>query len=79
MLRIVFTSTHVSVGSGIVAVVALTLALQKTLTRWAEGSSRDPLILIVATVVLCVVAAIACAVPARRASLVDPNTVLRQE
>jgi predicted permease len=79
VLGIVFTSTTVSVGGGILAGLALTLALRKVLTHWAEGSSRDPLILLAVTVVLGVVAGLACALPARRASKVDPMTALRYE
>ena len=79
VLRIVFASTVVSVGSGILAGLALTLALNRILARWAEGSSRDPLILLAATLLLSLVAGIACALPARRASEVDPMTALRYE
>jgi ABC-type antimicrobial peptide transport system permease subunit len=79
VLRIVFASTVMSVGGGILAGVMLTLALNKILVRWAEGSSRDPLILLAVTVLLATVAAIACALPARRASEVDPMTALRYE
>lgn len=79
VLRVVFGSTVVSVGSGLVAGVLLTLALNKVLARWAEGSSRDALVLLIAAVLLSVVAALACAAPARRASTVDPMTALRYE
>ncbi|RXH55670.1 ABC transporter permease [Granulicella sibirica] len=77
VLQIVFASTTVSVGTGLAAGVALTLALNKLLSHWAEGSSHDPLILLLVTVVLCTVAAIACALPASRASLIDPVEALR--
>jgi putative ABC transport system permease protein len=79
VLRIVFESTVASVGSGIIAGLVLTLALNKVLARWAEGSSRDPLVLLAVTVLLSVVAAIACSAPARRAVKVDPMTALRYE
>ena len=79
VLRIVFESTVASVGSGIAAGVVLTLALNKVLARWADGSSRDPLVLLAVTVLLSLVAAIACSGPARRASAVDPMTALRYE
>jgi ABC-type antimicrobial peptide transport system permease subunit len=79
VLGIVFASTIVSVSGGILAGVVLTLALNKILARWAEGSSRDPLILLAVTLLLGIVAAVACALPARRASRVDPMTALRFE
>jgi len=79
VLRIVFASTLTSVGSGIVAGLVLTLALNKVLARWAEGSSRDPLVLLAVTLLLGVVAAIACSGPARKAVGVDPMTALRYE
>ena len=79
VLRIVFASTALSVGSGIVAGVTLTLALNKVLAQWAEGSWRDPFILLAVTFLLGLVAAIACTGPARRALRVDPMTALRYE
>jgi predicted permease len=79
VLSIVFASTAISVIGGIVAGVALTFVLSKVLAQWAEGSSRDPQILLGVTALLAAVAALACAVPARRASKVDPMTALRYE
>ncbi len=79
VLRIVFASMAVSVGVGLLAGLLLTLALSNTLARWAEGSSRDAFVLMGATVVLCGVAAVACAGPARRASGTDPMAALRYE
>jgi len=79
VLRIVFISTVASVGSGILAGIVLTLALNKVLARWAEGTARDPLVLLAVTVLLSVVAALACSGPARRAVKVDPMTALRYE
>jgi ABC-type antimicrobial peptide transport system permease subunit len=79
VLKIVFASIAASVGSGILIGVVLTLALNKVLARWAEGSSRDPMLLLAATAVLGIVAAIACSAPARRATGIDPITALRYE
>jgi predicted permease len=79
VVRIVFASMLVSVGSGLLAGVAFTLALNRILAAWAEGSSRDPIILLAAALVLTLVAGIACALPARRASRVEPMIALRCE
>jgi predicted permease len=79
VLRIVFRSTLVSVGTGIVAGVGLALALNRILAKWAEGNARDPVILLAGTVLLSLVSAIACAIPAWRASESDPMTALRCE
>ena len=79
VLRIVFASTVTSVGGGIAAGLLLSVALNKVLGHWAEGSVRDPAILLGVTAVRGVVATLACAIPARRASVVDPMTALRVE
>jgi ABC-type antimicrobial peptide transport system permease subunit len=79
VIRIVFASTVVSVGSGIAAGLALTLAMNRFLESWAGGNARDPVILVGGTLLLCLVAMIACAIPARRASGVDPMVAVRSE
>ena len=79
VLKIAFSPIMVSVGSGIAVGVVLTLALNKVLARWVEGSSHDPTVLLAVTCLLGLVAAIACSAPARRAIGVDPMTALRYE
>jgi predicted permease len=79
VLRVVFASMVVSVGAGLIGGVVLTLALNNVLAQWAEGSSRDVVVLLSAIVVLTAAAAIACTAPARRAATVDPMTALRYE
>ena len=79
VLQIVFASTVSSVGGGIAAGLLLAVALNKVLAHWSEGSVRDPLILLMVTVLMGVVATLACAIPAQRASVVDPMTALRVE
>jgi predicted permease len=79
VLRIVFASTVLSVGGGIVVGLALSLALSKVMAHWAQESQRDPLLLAASTLVLLLVAGVACTLPARRAAAVDPMTAIRYE
>jgi ABC-type lipoprotein release transport system permease subunit len=55
------------------------MALSKVMAHWAQESSRDPLLLAASTLTLALVAALACAIPARRAAGVDPMTAIRYE
>jgi len=79
VLKIAFSSAAASVGSGIVIGLLLTLALSKVLARWAEGSSHDPMVLLIVTAILSLVAVVACTAPARKAIGTDPMTALRYE
>jgi predicted permease len=79
VVRIVLASTVASIAGGIVGGLMLAIVLNKVLARWAEGSSRAPHVLFAAMLLLGLVAALACVLPARRASGVDPMTALRYE
>ncbi len=79
VVRLVFLSTAFSVGGGLLAGLVLSLALNRVLAKWAEGSVRNPLILLVVMLLMAIVAGVACSLPARRASSVDPTTALRYE
>jgi ABC-type antimicrobial peptide transport system permease subunit len=79
VLKIVFASAGVSIGTGIVLGLALSLSLSRLLTRWIENASASPLLLLGVSFLLLSVAALACLLPARRASAVDPMTALRCE
>jgi ABC-type antimicrobial peptide transport system permease subunit len=79
LLRIVFRSALGSMGAGIFAGVALSLALSQIIAKWVQGNPRDPVILLAGTILLGVVSGLACAIPARRASKVDPIVALRSE
>ena len=79
VLRIVFASTVVSVGSGIAAGLALTLMMNRILESWVGGNARDPIILVGGALLLSLVAMLACAIPARHASRLDPMVALRHE
>jgi len=79
VMKIVFASTVVSVSSGIAAGLALTLMMNRILETWAGGNARHPMILIGGSLILSLVAMLACAIPARHASLLDPMVALRSE
>jgi predicted permease len=79
VLKIVFASAGISVGLGIVVGLALSVALNRLIARWVENASTSPLILLAVSFLLLAVAALACLLPARRASAVDPMTALRYE
>jgi predicted permease len=79
VLKMVFRSAVVGVGSGIGAGLLIALSLSKLMTRWMEGTSRDPVVLLGVTLLLLATSAIACFVPARRASSLDPMVALRYE
>jgi len=79
VLMIVFRSAGWSVGMGALVGLSLALTLNRVLARWVEVSSRSPVILLFVTLALMGTAAIACVVPARRASSVNPIEALRYE
>ncbi len=79
VLRIVFVSMVTSVACGIGVGLVLTLAFNKLLARWLEDSSHDSFVLLAVTLLLSLVATIACAGPAWRASKTDPMKALHCE
>jgi len=67
------------VASGVVVGMALSLLLGRALSRFLYGvSGSDPLSLVGASLALVGVAFVACYLPARSASRVDPLVVLRE-
>jgi predicted permease len=79
VLRMVFLSTASSVGSGVVLGIIFSLAMRRIIATWGVGSAINFMVLVVVSLVLFVVAFIACAVPARRASNISPMQALRYE
>ena len=72
---------------GTAGLVALGILLGGTLSLWASRfvgtllyqiEPRDPVTLVSAAAMLAAIAAIAAALPAYRASRIDPTTVLRE-
>jgi len=79
VLRIVFSSTAMTVGMGVAAGVLLSLALDQVAAKWLTETAHDPLILAGVMLLLVVAAALACLLPARRAASVAPMEALRYE
>jgi ABC-type lipoprotein release transport system permease subunit len=49
------------------------------LSKWVTGNLLDPLLLLSCTLLLSMVAAIACFLPVQRATKVDPVRAIRYE
>jgi putative ABC transport system permease protein len=79
VLRLVALSAGTSVGLGILAGLALSFGLNHMISRWIEGGTRDPFLVLLASAVLIGVAALACLIPARRAIAIDPMRALRYD
>jgi ABC-type lipoprotein release transport system permease subunit len=62
-----------------VAGIVLSLAMKRVVAQRAQGSSISFVVLLGVTVLLAVLAAMACMLPAHRASTVDPMQALRYE
>jgi predicted permease len=79
IVRIVMSSSLLMVAIGSAVGLALSIALSHWLNKVVEGSSRNPLTLVMVAFLLLLVAAMACAVPAWRAATIDPMRALREE
>jgi predicted permease len=79
VLLMVFRSAATSVVGGVLTGVLLTIALNRLLARWIQGSSLDALVLVGVIVLLIATSGLSCLIPARRATRVDPIVALRYE
>jgi predicted permease len=79
IVRLVLSSTAVTIGAGLATGLGLSVALSRVVSSWTGGNSRDPLTLLAAGVLLVGVAVLACVQPAWRAASIDPMRALRIE
>jgi predicted permease len=77
VVGIVLSGLFVNVGIGVLAGVILCVAFDSVASRWVTETSRDPLIIGGVTLVMVVVAVVACLPPARRAASIDPMEAVR--
>jgi putative ABC transport system permease protein len=82
VLKLVFSSMLGSVTLGAALGLVLSVALSRLMAHWSpesQASSRDPLLMLAASILLLLVTLMASAIPARRAAAVDPMIALRYE
>jgi predicted permease len=79
VVKLVLGSTAAMLSVGVAVGLALSVVLNRIVTSWAGGSSRDPVTLILAASILFLVAGVACVLPAWRAASIDPMRALRLE
>jgi ABC-type antimicrobial peptide transport system permease subunit len=80
VLRLVLRQAVWLVGIGLVLGVAGALALTRTLDHLLyEVEPTDPLTFLIVSLLLVLTALLACYVPARRATRIDPMRALRYE
>ena len=80
VLRLVFGHGARLVGLGLLLGLIASFAAGRAIESMLyHVSARDPLTLVVITLLLCAVAALACLLPARRAVKIDPMIALRAE
>jgi predicted permease len=79
VVGVVLKQGMILAGSGVVIGLALSLAVAGPLAASVQGNGFNLPLVALVTLALLAMAALGAYIPARRASRVDPNTVLRQE
>ncbi len=80
ILQLIVRSTAIMLGTGVLLGLGLSVGLSKTVAAWTGGgSSSDPITLFASALLLMLVSAMACLVPAWRAASVNPVVALRFE
>lgn len=76
---LIFGQGFLAVAGGLIFGLAAALILLRTLRGWLAGLGADPIRVIIAIALVTVAAALACWIPARRATQVDPMSALRAD
>ena len=79
ILRLVLRSNFAVVLGGTAAGVLASLLIRARFAQWSQYSSRSPLLILLAALLLVVSALLASLLPARRAAFVQPVEALRAE
>jgi predicted permease len=79
VLSIVCRSIGITVSSGLLAGLLIFLTLHKLLAHWTQNGYSSPLILAAVVALFIICAALACTIPALRATSIDPMQALRYE
>jgi predicted permease len=77
VLLLTLASTARTTGMGLILGISLSIGLSDSVHRWTQSSLRDPSVLAVIAGVFIFASAVACLLPARRATRIDPMAALR--
>jgi predicted permease len=77
VLLLTLTSTARTTGIGLVLGILLSIGLSDAVHRWTQSSLRDASVLAIIAGVFLFASAVACLLPARRATRIDPMVALR--
>ncbi len=77
VLLLTLASTARTTGMGLLLGILLSIGLSDAVHRWTQSSLRDPSVLAVIAAVFLLASAVACLLPARRATRIDPMAALR--